>query len=131
MRRILALYDTILAKGLDFHKGQPDLENWMYLRKKIARRPGHNLLIRLRDFKNDALRFISDFTVPFTNNQAEQDIRMMKVKMKISGGFRTKAGADTFADLRSVIATARKQKWNILKTLTTRQVSDTPIVVVC
>ena len=63
------------------------------------------------------LRFVSDFDVPFTNNQAEQDIRMMKVKMKISGGFRTTAGAETFATLRSVISTARKQGWNILNTL--------------
>ena len=86
-------------------------------RGRQARRPGHNLLIRLRDFKDDVLRFVSNFAVPFTNNQAEQDIRMMKVKMKISGGFRTQAGAETFAALRSVISTARKQGWNILKTL--------------
>ncbi|MGA8582991.1 MAG: hypothetical protein WB715_03985, partial [Roseiarcus sp.] len=48
---------------------------------------------------------------------AERDLRMMKVKMKISGGFRTLAGARTFACLRSVIATAKKQGWNILQTL--------------
>jgi transposase len=61
---------------------------------------------------------VFDFAVPFTNNQAEQDIRMMKVKMKISGGFRTWSGAETFAILRSVLSTARKQGWNILRTLT-------------
>jgi transposase len=55
--------------------------------------------------------------VPFTNNLAEQDIRMMKVKMKISGGFRTNDGADIFATLRSVISTARKQGWNMLQTM--------------
>ena len=65
------------------------------------------------------LRFVTDFNVPFTNNLAEQAIRMMKVKMKISGGFRTEQGAQTFATLRTVIATARKRGWNILKTLTT------------
>src|SRR5208337_4148692 len=80
-------------------------------------RPGHNLLIRLHKFKPDVLRFLYDFAVPFTNNQAEQDLRMMKVKMKISGGFRTMAGARTFARLRAVISTARKQGWNILQTL--------------
>ena len=52
--------------------------------------------------------------MPFTNNPAEQDIRMMKVKMKISGSFRTPAGAKVFATLRSVLATARKQGWNPL-----------------
>jgi transposase len=74
-------------------------------------------LIRLHKFKGDVLRFLYDFSVPFTNNQAEQDLRMMKVKMKISGGFRTSAAAQVFARLRSVISTARKQGWNILQTL--------------
>ena len=79
---------------------------------------GHNLLERLRDHKTQVLRFVFDFAVPFTNNQAEQDIRMMKVKMKISGGFRTQAGAEIFATLRSVLSTARKQGMNILRALT-------------
>ena len=52
------------------------------------------------------------------NNLAEQALRMMKVKMKISGAFRTFKGAADFAALRSVVATARKQGWNILQTLT-------------
>jgi transposase len=55
---------------------------------------------------------------PFTNNLAEQDLRMMKVKVKISGGFRTPSGAVDFARLRSVISTARKQRFNILNALT-------------
>jgi transposase len=63
------------------------------------------------------LLFVSNFNVPFTNNLAKQALRMMKVKMKISGGFRTRTGAETFASLRSVISTARKQGWNILQTL--------------
>jgi len=54
---------------------------------------GHNLLLRLHDRKADVLRFTADLDVPFTNNQAEQDIRMMKLRMKISGGFRTVVGA--------------------------------------
>jgi transposase len=64
------------------------------------------------------LRFVADFAVPFTNNQAEQDLRMMKVHMKISGGFRTLDGARTFAVIRSVISTARKHGLNILEILT-------------
>jgi transposase len=55
--------------------------------------------------------------VPFTNNLAEQDLRMMKVKMKISGCFRTLEGALDFARLRSVISSARKQGLNILEIL--------------
>lgn len=63
------------------------------------------------------LRFLTDFDVPFTNNLAEQDLRMMKVKMKISGGFRTLEGAIEFARLRSIISSARKHGLNILQTL--------------
>ena len=54
------------------------------------------------------LRFLYDFTVPFTNNLGERDLRMTKVKMKISGGFRTMAGARTFARLRAVISTGQQ-----------------------
>ena len=55
--------------------------------------------------------------MPFTNNLAEQDLRMMKVRMKISGSFRTLQGAQIFARLRSVVSTARKQGFNILQVL--------------
>ena len=72
----------------------------------------------LRDSGADVLRFVADFAVPFTNNQAEQDRRMAKVKMKISGSFRTVAGANIFANIRSVMSTARKQGINILRALT-------------
>ena len=51
---------------------------------------------------------------------AEQDIRMMKVKMQISGGFRTNHGADIFATPRSVVSTARKQGWNMLQMMMER-----------
>ncbi len=117
-RRIFKLYDAIVARGLAFHEQQPPLAKRTGARGRQARRSGHNLPIRVSNFKNDVLRFVSDFAVPFTNNQAKQDIRMMKVKMKISGGFRTSAGAETFALLRSVISTARKLGWGILKTIT-------------
>src|SRR5271166_2071591 len=74
---------------------------------------------RLKTFRTETLRFLTDFDVPFTNNLAEQDLRMMKVKMKISGSFRTIAGAQIFARLRSVVSTARKHGLNILQILTT------------
>jgi len=79
----------------------------------------------LRDHKEETLRFLHDPAVPFTNNQAERDLRMMKVRQKISGGFRSNTGAHTFATLRTILSTARKQGWNILATLTTPPASLT------
>jgi transposase len=114
-----ARYDRILAHGFAFHESQAPLAAPGHKRRgRPRRRPGHNLLIRLRDHKEDTLRFLHDPTVPFTNNQAERDLRMMKVRQKISGGFRSATGAHTFATLRTVLSTARKQGWNILATLT-------------
>lgn len=55
--------------------------------------------------------------MPFTNNQAEQDGRMMKLKQKISGGFRSQKGAEDFAVVRGFVSTARKQGWNVIQTL--------------
>jgi transposase len=116
-------YDGILKEGIAFHEGQPALvrataEGHRKRRGRQRRRTGHNLLLRLSTRKEDVLRFLSDPDVPFTNNQAEQDGRMMKVKQKISGGFRSEDGANTFVVNRTVISTAKKQGWNVLQTLT-------------
>jgi transposase len=117
LRTLIKRYNAIVRRGLAFHRNLPPLARGIGARGRAPHRPGHNLLIRLHKFKSDVLRFLYDFTVPFTNNEAERDLRMMKVKMKISGGFRTMAGARAFARIRSVISTARKQGWNILQTL--------------
>jgi hypothetical protein len=111
--RVMTLYDQILASGLAFHEAQPAYGG-------RARRVGHNLLIRLRDFKNEVLRFLTTAGVPFTNNQAEQDVRMMKVKQKISGGFRGVEGAKAFATIRGFISTQRKQGHNIFQAIQTQ-----------
>jgi len=67
-----------------------------------------SLLARLETNRADVLRFASDFTVPFDNNQAERDIRMVKLQQKISGGWRSDSGAEAFLDVRSYLGTARK-----------------------
>ena len=115
-----ARYWEILRQGLAFHRNLPRLQPHPSNRGRTKHRPGHNLLIRLHEFKDDVLRFLVDFSVPFTNNLAEQALRMMKVKMKISGAFRTFEAACDFAAVRSLVATARKRSWNILQTLTAR-----------
>ena len=83
-------------------------------------KPGHNLLRRLQIRRQDVLRFLCDPTVPFTNNLAERDGRMMKLRQKISGGFRSHEGAEDFSVIRSLISTARKQGWDVLRTLNSR-----------
>lgn len=77
-----------------------------------------NLLLRLRTYADDVWRFATDHNIPFTNNLAEQAVRMPKVKQKISGGFRTKNGADTFCTIRSYLATMHKQGANLFHALT-------------
>lgn len=111
--RIRALYDEIIAQGLAFHRGLP-----AFGKSGRKRRVGHNLLVRLRDKKEDVLRFLTTPGVPFTNNLAERDIRMMKVKQKISGGFRTSKGAEIFATIRGFISTSRKQGVNVFDAIT-------------
>lgn len=80
---------------------------------------GRNLYQRFRDFQDDILRFAFDPRVPFTNNQAERDLRMIKVKLKVCGSFRTLRGAQVYARLLSVIATCRKQKLPVFAQLRT------------
>lgn len=91
-------------------------------RKKGTRGPlrgddVRNLLHRLREYQALILRFMHQFIVPFDNNLAEQDIRMMKVQQKISGGFRSPEGATIFCRLRSYLSTMRKQGVHLLTAL--------------
>ena len=78
-------------------------------RGKLARSKSRNLLERLRDFEADVLRFMVEDEVPFSNNQAENDLRMTKVQQKISGCFRSLDGAKMFCRIRSYLSTCRKQ----------------------
>jgi len=112
------VYDKIIQRGFDYHESlPPPLSSKKSPRGRKKRRPGHNLLYRLRNHKNDVLRFLSDQRVPFTNNQAERDLRMVKLKQKVSGCLRTEAGACDFAVIRSFIGTVRKHKLNVLDSI--------------
>lgn len=110
------LYDSIVRDGIAWHEALPALPRDIKL-GRIRRRTGHNLLLRLKTHREAVLRFMHNPAVPFTNNEAERDVRMMKLRQKISGGFRTQEGAENFATLRTLISTARKRGWNLLDTL--------------
>lgn len=105
-------FDSLLQQGFAEHPLRSPPPN---SRQRQAQHPATNLLIRLRDHREAVLAFIRYPHVPFDNNLAERDLRMMKVKQKISGGFRTWAGAEVFAAIRSYLSTARKQGISMLQ----------------
>ena len=86
-------------------------------RSRVKQSKAVNLLRRLRERRQEVWRFMTDANVPFTNNLAEQALRMAKVKQKVSGCFRTEHGADTFFTIRSYLATMTKQKGNLFECL--------------
>ena len=100
-------YGRLIAQGYAVNPRRP--------RKKQTKT--FNLLKRLDEQRADVLRFATDFRVPFDNNQAERDIRMVKLQQKISGCWRTFKGAAAYLRVRSYISTARKQGQNPLDVL--------------
>jgi transposase len=113
VRDLRDLYDAILA--------QAQAENPIALSTGKRGRPKQskatNLIGRLRDYSDDVWRFMTQVGVPFTNNLAEQTVRMPKVKQKVSGCFRTLQGAQNYCVIRSYCATMHKQGANIFESL--------------
>ncbi len=110
-------FEEILQRGFAREAQEPALPTGRRGRHKQSK--GKNLLDRLCKYQEETLRFMRDFRVPFDNNLAERDLRMMKVQQKISGCFRTKEGARDFCRIRSYLSTMRKQGHNLLETLRT------------
>lgn len=87
------------------------------LRKRPPLSPARRLVNRLLGRREEVLRFVTDLAVPFTNNGAERDLRMVKVQQKVGGCFRTEDGARAFCRVRSYLSTARKQGHPLLSAL--------------
>jgi transposase len=111
-------YDEVVQAGFAANPPPPPAPDGTPKKRGRSKQPPPvNLLMRLRDFKASVLMFMSDFRVPFDNNQGERDIRMVKVKQKVSGGFRTLEGAKSFGLIRGYISTARKNAKNVFQAI--------------
>lgn len=113
-----ARYQQILDEGYAQNPLTPLPPNAKKKRGRRKKTKARNLLERLDEHRAETLAFMYDFNVPFDNNQAERDLRMMKVQQKISGMFRTEEGAKAFCRMRSYISTARKNAVSAMDALT-------------
>jgi len=109
---LLTRYDRIVQVGYQINplREKPKKSDvYKRLPGRPRQSPARNLLDRFSTRKWDVLRFLLDFTVPFDNNQAERDLRMIKVQQKVSGCFRSERGIVMFCRIRSYLSTLRKQ----------------------
>lgn len=107
-------YDRLIQEGWRTNPTTPRASPAPRSRK---RHPAYNLLNRLQKGRDFVLAFLEDFSVPFDNNQAERDVRMVKVQQKVSGSFRSEEGVVAFCRIRGYLSTLRKQGLHLLSAL--------------
>jgi len=112
----VACYEGLMAQGL---AANPPPERPPGQKGRLKQSPARNLLERLWMGQEAVLAFLDDLTIPFDNDQAEQDLRMLKVQQKIAGSFRAESGTEAFARIRGYCATLRKQGVALLAALQT------------
>lgn len=114
-REVSGQYHDLIRRGLVENPERVRQEGKR--RGRVKQSDAYNLLGRLYEHEEDILRFATDLRVPFDNNQAERDIRMSKLKQKISGCFRSDAGMAAFCIIRSYLATLRKNRISLYRAL--------------
>jgi len=130
LQHFYQLYDNICQSALKFYPPPIDLPK---NKRKPKQSKGKNLLDRFVNYKDEILRFFINLLVPFTNNLAERDLRMIKVKEKISGCFASFKGAQIFNRIRGYISTVKKNNRSVLEELNNVlcDKSYVPVVVKC
>jgi transposase len=111
-------YHALLASGLAANP-PPDQQRRGGQRGRLAPSPTRNLLERLLLQQEEVLAFLDDLAIPFDNNQAERDLRGLKIQQKVSGCFRSDWGSEAYATIRGYLATLRKQGQSLLTALNT------------
>ncbi|HEV2405926.1 MAG TPA: IS66 family transposase, partial [Ktedonobacterales bacterium] len=114
---LVARYNALMGVGLAANPAHPPPEGDRRRRGRRKQSPVRNLLERLWLGCAQVLAFLDDFTIPFDNNQAERDLRMLKVQQKVSGAFRSHSGADAFAHIRAYLSSLSKQGVALLAAL--------------